>query len=141
MGGLDAYGGAVKRLFVSGVLALALTAVWSATSLFAATHKGQPSQPRWLAPVERQFLDRVLDGARPVRTYLVSYPRKIAVVFEFDRVVICGGCSAPSNASLPRGRLIRISFDRRTHAVLNADGLRFCEARGMFPPKSACLQR
>jgi hypothetical protein len=142
LGGLTAYGGAVKRLFMSSVLALALTPVWCATSAFAATRHGQPSsQPRWLVVVETKFLDRVLGGARPVRTYLISYPRKIAVVFEFGRVVICGACSAPSNASLPRGRLIRVSFDRKTHAALSGDGLRFCEARGMYPPKSVCLQR
>ena len=127
---------------MSGVVALALSAMWSATSLSAVSHQSQArAEPRWLAPAEKQLLDRVLGGAKPVRTYLISYPRKIAVVFEFDRVVICGACSAPSNASLPRGRLIRISFDRRTHTVRNADGLRFCEARGIYPPKSACLQR
>ena len=127
---------------MSGVLALALSAMWSATSLSAASNQSEVrSEPRWLAFAEEQFRDGVLDGARPVRTYLIPYPRKIAVVFEFDHVVICGTCSAPSNASLPRGRLIRVSFDRRTHAALSADGLRFCEARGMYPPKSACLQR
>ena len=130
------------RTLMAALLFGALTAVSSTPSGFAATHQGQPSsQPRWLAPAEKQFRDRVLGGARPVKTYLISYPSKIAVVFEFNRVVICQGCSAPSNALLPRGRLIRISFDRRTHAVRNADGLRFCEARGMYPPKSACLQR
>ena len=132
----------MKRLFVSGVVALALATVWSAASLSATSRQSKPlSEPRWLASAEEQFRDRVLGGASPVKTYLISYPRKIAVVFEFHRVVICGTCSAPSNASLPRGRLIRVSFDRRTHAVRSADGLRFCEARGMYPPKSACLQR
>lgn len=132
----------MKRLFLSGVVALALATIWSAASLSARSHQSPPrSEPRWLASAEEQFLDGVLDGARPVKTYLISYPRKIAVVFEFDRVVICGLCSAPSNASLPRGHLIRISFDRRTHAVRSADGLRFCEVRDMYPPKAECLRR
>jgi hypothetical protein len=92
-----------------------------------------PSPP-WLAAAERQTLDRVFAHARPVRTYLIPYPKKIAVVWVFDHVVVCGACSAPSNASLPRGRVIRVSFDRDTHAVLNADGLRFCETRASYPP-------
>ena len=87
------------------------------------------------------MLDRVFGDARPVHTYLVPYPRKIAVVWMFDRVVVCGACSAPSNASLPRGRVIRVSFDGRTHVVRMADGLRFCESRGPYPPLAACLRR
>jgi hypothetical protein len=97
--------------------------------------------PGWLAWVERQTLDRVLGGARPVHTYLIPYPRKIAVVWVFDRVVICGMCSAPSNASLPRGRAIRVSYDRRTHLLRAADGMRFCEVRGSSPPLANCLRR
>lgn len=97
--------------------------------------------PRWLASVERQTLDRVFGGARPVHTQLIPYPKKIAVVWVFDRVVICGMCSAPSNASLPRGRVIRVSYDRHTHALRAADGMRFCEARGSWPPLAECLRR
>jgi hypothetical protein len=97
--------------------------------------------PPWLAPAERQTLLRVFGGAQPVRTYLIGYPNKIAVVWVFDRVVVCGACSAPSNASLPRGRVIRLSYDRRTHAVRAADGMRFCEARGSYPPRTDCLRR
>ena len=127
---------------MAALLLGALTAVWGTASLFAANRQEHRApQPRWLGPAEKRFRDGVLGGARPVKTYLIPYPRKIAVVFEFDRVVICGTCSAPSNASLPRGRLVRVSFDRSTHTVLNADGLRFCEARGSSPPKAECLRR
>jgi hypothetical protein len=97
--------------------------------------------PHWLASVERQTLDRVFGGARPVHTQLIPYPKKIAVVWVFDRVVICGMCSAPSNASLPHGRAIRVSYDRHTHALRAADGIRFCEARGSWPPLTECLRR
>lgn len=97
--------------------------------------------PHWLATAERQTLDRVFGGARPVHTQLIPYPQKIAVVWSFDRVVICGLCSAPSNALLPRGRVIRVSYDRRTHLLRAADGIRFCEARGSWPPPAACLRR
>jgi len=97
--------------------------------------------PRWLAPAERQTLDRVFGGAQPVHTHLIPYAKKIAVVWVFDRVVICGACSAPSNASLPRGRVIRVSYDRNTHLLRAADGMRFCEAHGSWPPLAECLRR
>lgn len=126
-----------RRLLLVGLLSVALLAAWSIQTALAA----KASPPRWLAAAERQTLQRVFGGARPVHTYLIGYPNKIAVVWTFDRVVICGACSAPSNASLPRGRVIRLSFDRRTHAVRAADGIRFCEARGSYPPRAACLRR
>jgi len=100
--------------------------------------------PAWLRAAEQQTLDRVFGGARPVRTVYISYPRKIAVVFEFNKVVICGACSAPSNASLPRGRVIRVSYERKTHQLGGAsDGvaMRFCESRGALPPRAQCLRR
>ncbi|MGH2972147.1 MAG: hypothetical protein ACRDNM_00735 [Gaiellaceae bacterium] len=97
--------------------------------------------PHWLAPAETHALDGMFGGAKPVHVYHLQYPKKIAVVFEFSRVVVCGTCSAPSDASLPRGKVIRLSFDRRTHVVREADGLRFCETRGSYPPVSECLRR
>lgn len=118
---------------LSAVVLVCLTA--------AATAAPLSRVPRWLTTGQTQFLARVLGGAKPIQVYYLKYPRKIAVVFEFRRVVICGACSAPSNASLPRGKLIRVSFDRQTHKVLASDGLRFCEARGAYPPKSECLRR
>jgi hypothetical protein len=88
-----------------------------------------PAPPPWLGPAERTLLARTFGGAAPVRVDLIPYPKKIAVVFEFDRVVVCGACSAPSNASLPRGRIVRVSFDRSTHRLGGAsDGwaMQFC---------------
>jgi hypothetical protein len=76
--------------------------------------------------------------------YYIPYPKKIAVIFEFDRVVICGVCSSPTSQTQPRGKVIRVSFDRRTHDLGGAsDGwaMRFCEADGKQPPKSACLRQ
>jgi hypothetical protein len=95
--------------------------------------------PRWLVNAEMKTLDRVFERARPIHTYYVAYPRKIAVIFEFKRVVICGACSAPNNASLPRGRVIRVSYDRQTRRPGNA--MQFCESKGSFPPRSWCLRR
>jgi hypothetical protein len=125
------------RALVTGLLAAATVAACSVPPAAAA----KAPMPRWLAAAERQTLLRVFGGAHPIRTYLIGYPNKIAVVWVFDRVVVCGACSAPSNASLPRGRVIRLSYDRRTHAVRAADGMRFCEARGSYPPRAACLRR
>jgi hypothetical protein len=95
--------------------------------------------PPWLRVAEEQALDRVFGGARPIRTYRIWYPRKIAVVFEFDRVVICGPCSGPTAANVPRGRAIWVGFDRRTHRLGGA--IRFCEVRGSWPPLAWCLRR
>lgn len=132
----------MKRVLKTLVFLAAYQASFAASGSQAAGQ--QPNAvplPRWLAPAEARVLERVFGGATPVRTYYLRYPQKIAVIFEFKRVVICGACSAPSNASLPRGRMIRLSFDRRTHLVRSADGLRFCEVRGMYPPRSECLRR
>jgi hypothetical protein len=128
---------AARRLLLVGLLSVAVLAAWGTPTALAA--KAPP--PRWLAAAERQTLQRVFGGAHPVETYLIGYPNKIAVVWAFDRVVICGACSAPSNALLPHGRVIRLSFDRGTHAVRAADGIRFCDARGSYPPRAACLRR
>jgi hypothetical protein len=87
---------------------------------------------------------RAFENAKPVRVYYIPYPKKIAVVFKFSHVVICAMCSSPTAGSLPRGKVIRVSFDRRTHELGGAsDGwaMRLCEARGGKPPKSACLHR
>jgi hypothetical protein len=125
----------VKPLLLAGV---ALASAAPASSASSAT------VPPWLRAAEHQTLVRVFGGARPVHTVYISYPRKIAVVFEFNKVVICGACSAPTNASLPRGRVIRVSYDRKTHELGGAsDGfaMRFCESRGALPPRAQCLRR
>jgi hypothetical protein len=109
----------------------------------AASDTSTLTTPSWLKASEQQTLDRVFGGARPMHTVTISYPHKIAVVFEFNHVVICGACSAPSNASLPRGRVIRVSYDRSTHQLGGAGNgiaMRFCEARGLRPPRAQCLR-
>jgi len=126
------------RVIVDLLLVL-VTARASAASALASP-RTDPA-PQWLVSAERQVLDRVFEHARPVHTYLIPYPQKIAVVWVFRRVVICGACSAPTNASLPRGRVIRVSFNRITHAVRESDGLRFCETRVAYPPLAECLRR
>ena len=98
-----------------------------------------PSLPRWLPGAEQQTLAAVFEGAKPIHIDTISYPRKVAVIFEFSHVVICGLCSAPSNALLPRGRIIRVGYDRETHRITG--GYQFCESRGTSPPRASCLRR
>jgi hypothetical protein len=95
--------------------------------------------PGWLSAATHLTLNRVFGGARPIETRYISYPQKIAIVFVFDHVVVCEACSAPWNARLPRGRVIRLSYDRRTHHGTGA--LEFCEARGTSPSRAFCLRR
>ena len=100
--------------------------------------------PRWLLRSQHQILVQVFESAKPRHVYYIPYPKKIAVIFEFDRVVICGLCSSPSSQTQPRGKVIRVSVDRRTHDLGGAsDGwaMRFCEVDGKRPPKSVCLRR
>jgi hypothetical protein len=134
----------LRALAIVAALA-ALAAAVAATSPAAPSSRAKvQSVPRWLKAAETLTLDRVFGGARPVRINYISYPHKVAVIFEFDHVVICGACSAPSNASLPRGRVIRVSYDRITHRQGGAkDGvaMQFCEARKDQPPRSLCLHR
>jgi hypothetical protein len=95
--------------------------------------------PHWHPAVKKQTLDKVFGGAKPVRTFYVAYPRKMAVIFEFSHVVICRTCSAPSNVSIPRGKVIRVSFDRQTHRLNGS--MQFCESRGTKPSRALCLRR
>jgi hypothetical protein len=95
----------VSRSRNDSLAALAVPAYGVST---AAGARARP--PRRLAAAERQTLLRAFGGAQPVRTYVIGYPNKIAVVWELDRVVICGACIAPSNAS-PRPRLVEGAGD------------------------------
>lgn len=95
--------------------------------------------PHWLPGQVKHTLELVFGGAKPIHTYYISYPRKIAVIFDFNHVAICHTCSTPSNASIPRGKVIRVSFDRQTHRMNGS--MQFCESRGTTPPRDLCLRR
>lgn len=127
----------MKRIVVSVLLAAALSGA-------ALADAARFVPPRWLRSAERSLLKRTFENAKPIRVYYIAYPKKIAVIFEFDHVVICGLCDGPSNASIPRGRVIRVSFDRQTHSLSGASNgwaMRFCEVDGIRPPKRNCLRR
>jgi hypothetical protein len=129
----------MKRWLVLVFAVATLSGALTTSGLAAVQRPRVLPLPRWLMPAETRTLDRVFGGARPTTTWYKWYPHKVAVTFEFNHVVICGACSAPSNASLPRGRVIRVSYDRRTHR--QGGSLMFCESRGSYPPLSSCLRR
>jgi hypothetical protein len=124
-------------LTLSALLALCATLVIN--SFAAARRSGLVPLPRWLKSAETQTLEGVFGGATPIHTYYISYPRKIAVIFEFNAVVICRTCSGPTNATVPRGRLIRVTYDRQPQSL--SGGMQFCESRGKVPSRALCLRR
>jgi len=129
----------MKRIVL--VFQLAVAAAVGAVLVVASVASSSTSVrpvPQWLKAAEAQTLDRVFGHARPIHTDYIWYPHKVAVIFEFKRVVICGACSAPSNALLPRGRVIRVGFERQTHQPSNA--MQFCESRGSLPARALCLR-
>jgi len=93
--------------------------------------------PAWIAAPAKQTLARVFGNPVVVANWNIPYPRKIVVVWEFQAITVCRTCSAPPNRARPRGRVVRVSFDRRTHRLTGA--MRFCEVRGTTPPLSNCL--
>ena len=108
----------------------------------AGAHASQA--PAWLRTSERETLRTVFGDAKPIAVAYIAYPKKIAVIWTFSHVVVCGICSGPSNTSIPRGRVVRVSFDRQSHRLAGAkDGwaMQFCEVQGRQPPKQNCLHR
>jgi hypothetical protein len=95
--------------------------------------------PSWVEGSAEQTLNRVFGNPVVVASWNIPYPKKIVVVWEFQAITVCRTCSAPSKAARPRGRAVRVSFDRRTHRLTG--NIRFCEARGITPPLRACLTR
>lgn len=121
------------------LLALALTGSIAGGALAATQSATILPLPRWLPAAEKHALDNVFGSARPIHTYYVSYPRKVAVIFEFNHVVFCRTCSAPTNASIPHGKVIRVSFDRHTHRLNSS--MQFCESRDTKPSLALCIHR
>jgi hypothetical protein len=114
-----------------GVLSLTLV-----PSGVAKPHDGIPS---WVGASSARTLARVFGNPAVVGIWNIPYPRKIVVVWEFQWITVCRTCSAPSNAARPRGRVVRVSFDRGTHRLTGT--MQFCEVHGIRPPLSRCLAR
>jgi hypothetical protein len=117
---------------------LSLLVVWLAF-IPAGGAKPRDGIPAWVTAPEMQTLGRVFGNPAVVATWNIPYPKKIVVVWEFQWITVCRTCSAPSSAARPRGRVVRVSFDRRSHALTG--DMRFCEVRGTSPPLSTCLAR
>jgi hypothetical protein len=99
--------------------------------------KPRDGVPSWVGGSTKQTLAWVFGNPVVVANWNIPYPRKIVVVWQFQEITVCRTCSAPSNAARPRGRVVRVSFDRRTHHLTGE--MRFCEVHGITPPLSACL--
>lgn len=121
------------------VLAFAVAGSIAGAALASTARERIIPLPRWLPAAETRTLDVVFGGATPIHTYYVAYPRKIAVIFEFDHVVVCRTCGGPSNSSIPRGRVVRVSFSRATHQLTWT--MQFCESRGTQPSRALCFHR
>ncbi len=103
------------------------------------TAKPRDGIPAWVGASATHTLTHVFGNPTVVANWNIPYPRKVVVVWEFQWITVCRTCSAPSNATRPRGRVVRVSFDRRTHRITS--DMRFCEVHGVTPPLSACLAR
>ena len=110
-------------------------AVLSAFVAAASAKPGQGDQPPWLEASEQGALTTMFGNPRLGQVDVIPFPRKISVVFEFQSIAICRTCHEPIGAVL-RGRVVRLAFDRRTHAWTGS--MRFCEIDGAEPPLSAC---
>lgn len=98
--------------------------------------------PAWLLQREKVTLAHDFGRATPIHVTYIPYPKKIAVVFEFKRPVVCGPCDPPPGRGALAARIIRVSFDRQTHDLAGAsDGyaIQLCWVTGNRPSKSLCL--
>lgn len=120
-------------------LLLGLGAVLVVSASSALAKPGPDGLPGWLAAKERDFLATTFPHGRLVLVSHRPSRDEIAVVFEFQDVVLCRMCTHPRGASAPHGRVVRVTFDRSTRR--RTGPLRFCEIDGVKPPLSTCLDR
>ena|SRR5471032_1062655 len=129
----------IVRVMRSRSLTLLVLLVCGLAFVASGVAKPRDGIPSWVGGPAKQTLAGVFGNPVVVENWTIPYPRKIVVVWEFQGITVCRTCSAPSNAARPRGRVVRVSFDRRTHRLTGE--MRFCEVRGITPPLSACLAR
>jgi hypothetical protein len=122
-----------RTVLLLALLACAFVLVPSGTA------KPRDGIPAWVGASATQTLTNVFGNPTVVANWTIPYRRKVVVVWEFQWITVCRTCSAPSNAARPRGSVVRVSFDRRTHRLTGE--MRFCEVRGTTPPLSNCLAR
>jgi hypothetical protein len=115
---------------------LVALAIAGAIMAAAAPTQAQPSPPAWLGKASTELVYAFGTENVPVRITTLWYPRRFALVFEFDHTVSCSACSHKANVSQARGQVIRFTFNRRTH---RRTATMICEG-AMLPPKVACLR-
>jgi hypothetical protein len=130
----------MRRLVTIVACSVAMTVVGPALAITtgAMTKAGAQTVPAWLVKAQRLVL-KSFPHSRLVHTHHIWYRKTVAVIFEFRRVAVCGGCTAPSQSMLPRGRIVRVAFSRVTHRPL--PGFEFCEVHGSSPPRKVCMRR
>lgn len=128
-------------LFAIWVSALSAACAISANAGLASSTRivSGKSVPSWLVSGQTRALRRIFGHPKVLHTYHLWSKNEVAVVFEFRAIETCVSCSAPSQSALPRGRMVRLTFDRRTHRIESK--LEFCEVRGSSPPRALCLRR
>jgi len=119
-------------------IASACVSVFALCAALAPAGGASTEIPRWLAGAQNDALHGIFGNAEVIHTYHIWYPSKVAVVFEFTKVEACRTCTGPSPATSPRGRFVRITFNRKTHKI--EPGLQFCDVHDSDPPKSVCLR-
>jgi hypothetical protein len=77
------------------------------------------SQPKWVTDVAESVQRMFVGRPKPVSVSYYRRKKTVSVTLTFSRIVICGSCSAPSNALRPRGRRATITLDARTHRELS----------------------
>jgi hypothetical protein len=131
VGGVCIERGVLAIALLSGLLAVRAYGCGAQTRHPTTASGSTASLPAWLRAEIARRLRVSYENAKPTRIETISYPRTIAVVLTFAHTITCVACSAPSNNDLPHGKVLRISFEWRTHAP--GDSLRFCKTR------TACL--
>jgi len=72
------------------------------------------SRPRWVQAAVFEIRHKFVGVPRPAHVNWHVGAQKRWVTVRFAKVELCGGCSAPSDAVRPRGRVATMWFDRRT---------------------------
>jgi len=118
--------------------ALAATAALLA-AVVPASAKPRDGIPTWVGARAQQAVDRLFGRGHSVSAdFNIPERRRVVVVYEFQNVVTCATCATAPGRPKPHGRVVRLTFDRRTRRLVGR--LRFCEVQGITPPLAACLR-
>ena len=96
-----------------------LAGLMGALVLSAAPTAGRPTdRPPWLRNAIERTVARTFAGTQPTRIDVLGYPRKVAVVFTFERPTRNADIRNPFGGAQPRSRVWRTGFYRpRYHST------------------------